>query len=112
MQKTVRIALLFVAWHGLSLAQDPFNTSKKLTSVAQMLRDRHVETSREGLMDALNNPDPSVRSLAAQELALERAQDAILNNSADWCRTYGAQSSGYATPGSASLHPGLSSRRA
>lgn len=75
------VSLLIVVGSLPLSAQDnqnnPFLNKGKLTTPSQMLRERHVDTSPQGLVEALSHPDAIVRSLAAQELALEHAHDAV-----------------------------------
>ncbi len=47
-----------------------------LTSFGQTLARHHVKLSKQALIDALRDPDPSVRSAAAMKLAEDRATDA------------------------------------
>lgn len=46
-------------------------------TVKEKLQQHHIGLSKSALVEALRNPDPEVRGLAAVELAGEKAEDAI-----------------------------------
>jgi len=50
----------------------------RFTSFVEALRERGIDTSQSSLIAALSNGDPSVRSLAAHQLAENRKADGIL----------------------------------
>ena len=58
-----------------------------------LLKRHNIELTRQGLVDALRNTDPEVRSLAAQKLAEDKAvetipaiKDALARESVPWTR--------------------------
>ena len=59
----------------------------------ELLKRHNIELTQQGLVDALRNTDPEVRSLAAQKLAEDKAvetipaiKDALARESVPWTR--------------------------
>lgn len=64
-----RCALYFAVSLGLAAQAPP--------TIEQALAEKHIDTSLASLVRALQNPDPTVRSMAAMELASEQHSEEI-----------------------------------
>ncbi len=67
---TYRLAVCFFLLRVVSLSQAP-------PTILQALQERHVDTSRAGLVEALHGSDKAVRGLAAAELAERKDTEAL-----------------------------------
>src|SRR5437879_5776069 len=76
---SVALYLVFFAYIGAFGQDEPpkIITSGPPVSLAQSLKERHVELTEAGLLKALRSPNAEVRYLAALRLAEEKDLDVI-----------------------------------
>src|SRR6266581_1042592 len=72
------ITFTLVAMSLNSLSQEgPLTQSGKFVTFRDALRTRHIELTKQALVEALRNPDAQVRYLAALTLAEDKATDTV-----------------------------------
>jgi HEAT repeat protein len=76
-----RLLLSLVLIYGINtivVSQNaPFAGNRRLPTFAEKLQQHHIALTKSALVNALRNPDAEVRSLAAAQLAENRARDTI-----------------------------------
>ena len=74
---THRFSIVLILAATLACAQRASESKGSLPTFGELLKQHHIQLTEPALSEALRNPDPEVRDLAAQKLAEDKAYDAI-----------------------------------